>query len=138
MYLLAALVTIASLVVGIVITVSSKKAEDITYGKLDKAGKITNILLIPVYIFLSIFCIVISMFTAPGYDGFLGIFGWIVCVIIASAPLTCGLGLGFSASLRKKGKSKLSFVIQFAGIAGCALSIILFLVFYDNLLSSLN
>ena len=78
------------------------------------------------------------MFSYPEYDGFLGVLGWIVCVIIAPAPLSCGLGLGFSVFLRKKGSSKLSFIMQFAGIVGCALSILLFILFYGNLLSSLN
>ena len=107
-------------------------------GKLDKAGIVTNILLIPVYVILTLFCIALSLFTAPGYEGILGIVGWIVCVIIASAPLFCGIGLGLSVSLRKKGKSKQSFLVQFAGIAGSALSILLFVLCYDNLLSSLN
>ena len=138
MYLLAALSSIISLITGILLAKSAKKTDGVIYGKLDKAGQITNIALIPVYIALSLFCTVISIFTAPGYDGFLGILGWLVCIIIACAPLSCGLGLGFSVSLRKKGKSKLSFIMQFAGIAGCTLSIILFMVFYDNLLSSLN
>ena len=63
---------------------------------------------------------------------------WLVCLIIAAAPASCGLGLGLSASMRKKGRSKLSFIAQFAGIAGCALGVILFVVFYGNLLASLN
>ena len=138
MYLLAALAAIAALIVGIILAARAKKAEGLVYGKLDKAGRITNILLIPVYIVLSVFVIALSMFTDPAYDGFLGILGWIVCVIIAIAPLSCGLGLGFSVSLRKKGRSKQSFMVQFAGIAGCALSIVLFLLFYGNLLSTLN
>ena len=138
MYLYAALATIVALIAGIIMAARAKKADGVVYGKLDKAGRITNILLIPVYIALSIFCVVISLFTAPGYDGILGILGWVVCVIIASAPLSCGLGLGFSVSLRKKGESKKSFAVQFAGIAGCALSIIMFVVFYGNLLDSLN
>ena len=138
MYLYAALATIVSLIAGIILAARSKMADGVVYGKLDKAGRITNILLIPVYIALSIICVVISLFTAPGYDGILGILGWVVCVIIASAPLSCGLGLGFSVSLRKKGESKKSFAVQFAGIAGCALSFIMFVVFYGNLLSPLN
>ena len=138
MYLLAALATIISLIVGIVIAVRTKKADGLVYGKLDKAGRITNILLIPVYLVLSLLVIVFSVFTAPGHDGFLGILGWIVCVIIAAAPLSCGLGLGLSVSLRKQGRSKQSFLVQFAGFAGCALSLIMFLVFYGNLLDSIN
>ena len=138
MFLYTVIVAIVALIAGILLAACSKKADGIVYGKLDKAGRITNIVLIPVYLILSVFIMALSFFSAPEYDGFLGILGWIVCVIIASAPLACGLGLGFSASLRKKGRSKLSFIVQFAGIAGCALSIALFMLFYGNLLSSLN
>ena len=45
MYFYYALVAIIGLVAGIVIAARSKKAEGVAYGKLDKAGKITNILL---------------------------------------------------------------------------------------------
>ena len=138
MFLYTVIVAIVAVIAGILLAACSKKADGIVYGKLDKAGRITNIVLIPVYLILSVFVMVLSVFSAPEYDGFLGILGWIVCVIIASAPMACGLGLGFSASLRKKGRSKLSFIVQFAGIAGCALSIALFMLFYGNLLSSLN
>lgn len=138
MYLLAILAVIVALVVGIIIAARTKKVDGVVYGKLDKAGVITNILLIPAYIALSVFVIALSLFTNPRYDGILGILGWIVCIIIAVAPVSCGLGLGFSASLRKKGESKKSFLVQFAGVAGCALSIILFMLFYGNLLSPLN
>ena len=138
MYLLATLAVIVGLVVGIVLATRQKKAEGLVYGKLDKAGRITNIVLIPAYIVLSLFVIFLSMFSAPEYDGFLGVLGWIVCIIIAAAPASCGIGLGFSVSLRKMGKSKPSFIVQFAGFAGCALSVILWMIFYGNLLSSLN
>ena len=134
----AAVAAIVALIAGILLAACTKKAEGVVYGRLDKAGRITNIVLIPLYIFLTMFCIAISMFSNPDHGGFLEILGWIVCVIIASAPLSCGLGLGFSASLRKKGRSKLSFILQFAGIAGSALSISLFMLFYGNLLKSLN
>ena len=138
MYLFAALATIVAVIAGILIAVRAKKADDVVYGKLDKAGRIINILLIPGYICFALFSIALSLFTAPGYDGFLGILGWIVCIIITSAPLFSGLGLGFSVSLRKKGRSKMSFLVQFAGVAGFALSVIMFVVFYGNLLDSLN
>ena len=138
MYLFAAVAAIVALIAGILLAACTKKAEGVVYGRLDKAGRITNIVLIPLYIFLTMFCIAISMFSNPDHGGFLEILGWIVCVIIASAPLCCGLGLGFSAFLRKKGRSKLSFILQFAGIAGSALSISLFMLFYGNLLKSLN
>lgn len=138
MYLYTAITAVIGLIAGILLAACTKKAESVVYGKLDKAGRITNIVLIPVYIVLSLVYIAISIFTSPAHDGFLGVLSWLVCAIIAVAPASCGLGLGLSASMRKKGNSKLSFIVQFAGFAGCALGIILFLVFYGNLLASLN
>lgn len=108
------------------------------YGKLDKAGRITNILLIPVYVCLLPLCLFLGMIASPRYDGFLGILGWIVSVVMASATLFCGTGLGLSVALRKKGRSKLSFAVQFAGMGGIGLTVILFFLFYGNLLRPLN
>ena len=117
----------------------SKKTEGVVYGKLDRAGRITNIVLIPVYAVLSLFCMGIGFFCFPGYEaGFLRFLGWIVALIVPSAPLFCFTGLGLSAALRKKGRSKQSFAIQFVGFAGNGLSILLFFLFYGNLLRPLN
>ena len=138
MYLYTALATIIGLIAGIILAACTKKADGVTYGKLDKAGRITNIMLIPVYIVLSLVYIGITIFTSPAHDGFLGVLSWLVCIIMAVAPASCGLGLGVSASARKKGRSKLSFTVQFAGLAACALGIGMFLLFYGNLLDSLN
>ena len=57
---------------------------------------------------------------------------------IASAALICGLGLGFSVALRKKGKSKLSFWVQFAGFVGIGLTVGLYCLLAGNLLRYLN
>ena len=129
---------LVALVAGIVIAAYAKKAEGVTYTKLDKAGRITNIVLIPVYIGIGIFCMALGIFSYPGYEGVLGILGWIVAIFIASVPLISGIGLGVSVALRKKGKSKQSFAAQFAGLASAVLAIILFFACYDNLLNSLN
>ena len=138
MYVYAALEAIIGLIAGILLAACTKKVDGVVYGKLDKAGRITNILLIPLYIVLSLFCVILSLLTSPDYNGSLVFWGWIVWIIMVSTPLYCGLGLGFSVSLRKKGRSKLGFAVQFAGIVGCALSFLLFILFYGNLLSSLN
>ena len=58
------------------------------------------------YVVASPFYLFLGMISTTDYKGFLGIVGWIVAIIIASAALFCGLGLGFSVALRKKGKSK--------------------------------
>jgi hypothetical protein len=69
------------------------------------------------------------------YDGFLGVLGWIGSIIMASAALLCGIDLGLSVAFRKKGRSKLSFSVQFWGIAVIGLTVILFFLFYGNLLA---
>ena len=138
MYLYTTIEACIAVIAGILLAVCTKKADGVEYGKLDKAGRVTNILLIPVYSLLTLFFIALSVFISPAYGGFLGILGWIVAIIISSVPLYCGFALSASVVLRKKGKSKLSFAVQFAGFAGAALALILFSVFYGNLLRSLN
>lgn len=138
MSLYVILEAIVGIVAGILIAVCTKKSENVIYGRLDKVGRITNILLIPVYLLLSPLCLFIGAISYPDHEGFLWMLGLIVAVVIASAVLFCCLGLGFSVALRKKGKSGLSFAAQFVGMAGIVLSVLLFMVFYGNLLSSLN
>ena len=138
MFLYTVIEAIVGIVAGILLAVGTKKKEGGVYGKLDRAGKITNIVLIPVYACLSPLCLFLGMIFRPNHDGFLGIIGWIVSIIGASAVLFCGLGLGSSVALRKKGKSKLSFAAQFAGAVGIALTLLIFFCFYGNLLKPLN
>lgn len=137
MYIYSGIATIFA-VVGLIIAVRTKKAEGVVYGKLDKIGRITNVVLIPVYALLTLYTIALSLFVYPAYDDFWGLLGWVVAIIIASAPLFCGLSLSASVVLRKKGKSKQSFAIQFVGFAGVGLSVLFFFLFYGNLLSYLN
>ena len=138
MYLYTVIEAIVGIIAGLVIAIGTKKADGVIYGKLDKAGMITNILLIIVYACLLPLCLFLGMISNPQYDGFLGILGWIVAVVIASAALFCGLGLGFSVALRKKGRSKLSFAVQFAGVGGIGLTLAFYFIFTGNLLKYLN
>ena len=138
MFLYVIIEAVVAVVAGILLAVCTKKADGLIYNKLDKAGRITNMILIPVYVCLAPLYMFLGMIARPRYDGFLGFLGWVVAIIEASAALFCGLGLGFSVSLRKKGKSKQSFAAQFAGVAGIALTLILFVIFYGNLLRPLN
>lgn len=138
MYLYTVIEALVGIIAGLVIAIGTKKADGVIYGKLDKAGMITNILLIIVYACLLPLCLFLGMISNPKYDGFLGILGWIVAVVIASAALFCGLGLGFSVALRKKGRSKLSFAVQFAGVAGIGLTLAFYFIFTGNLLKYLN
>ena len=138
MFLYTTISAVTAIIAGILIAVCTKKSQDVTYTKLDKAGRITNILLLFLYVCLSPLYLFLAMIARPGYDGFLGILGWMVAIIMGAAPLFCGLGLGFSVALRKKGKSKLSFAVQFAGVLGIAIPLALFFLFYGNLLQHLN
>ena len=129
---------IAGIVLGILLAVRTKKAEGVTYGKLDKAGVVTNILLTVLYGVLSPFYLFLGILSEPDGEGFLYVLGVLVSLIAASAALVCGLGLGYSVALRKKGKSGLSFAVQFAGVVGIALTVLLHVVFTGSLISSLN
>ena len=139
MYLYMVIETVVAVLGGILLAVCSKKSEGVVYGKLDKIGRVTNIVLIPVYLLLSFLCLGVGIFSYPGYrEGFLHVLGMIVATIIPSAPLFCGFGLGMSVLLRKKGKSKQSFRVQFVGLAGAALCFGMYCAFYGNLLGSIN
>ena len=138
MFLYTVIMAAAAVIAGILIALSVKKAEGIAYTRLDRAGQITNILLLLLYICLAPLYLFLAMIARPRYEGFLGILGWLVSIIMGAAPLSCGLGLGFSAALRKTGKSRLSFAVQFAGVLGIAVNLILFFLFYGNLLRPLN
>ena len=139
MYLYYLLASVAGLVAGIIIAARSKKADGVVYGALDKVGIATNILLIPVYAVLSTFFLFLVMLGMnPGGEGFIWVISLIVAVIGASGTALCGLGLGASVAFRKKGKSKLSFLVQFAGIAGFCITLLFYFLFGDGLFASLN
>ena len=138
MYLYTIIEAIVGIVAGILLAACTKKDSGVVYGKLDKAGRIINILLIPTYAVLSPLYLFVGSIASPRHDGFLGILGGIVAVVISSAALFCGVGLGASVALRKKGKSKLSFAVQFAGAAGIILTVGLYAIFAGNLIRYLN
>ena len=139
MFLYTTIEAIAAVIAGILIAACTRSADGVTYGKLDKIGRVTNVLLLLFYVGFSYVYLFLGMVANPRYDeGFWGILGWIVSVIMASAALFCGVGLGLSVAFRKRGKSKLSFAVQFAGVGGIALTFILFFLFYGNLLRPIN
>ena len=138
LYLYTIIEAVIAVIAGILIAVCTKKADGVVYGKLDKIGRITNLILLLFYAGFSFVYLFLGIIARPNYDGFLGILGWIVSVIMASTALVCGIGLGLSVAFRKIGKSKLSFDIQFAGLGSIGLTIILFFLFYGNLLKPIN
>lgn len=137
-FLYTIIAAVIAAVVGIFAAVRTKKAECVTYTKLDKVGRITNLLLLVVYVCLAPMYLFLGVICTPAHDGFLGFLGYAVSVVIASASLFCFPGLGFSVALRKKGRSKLSFAVQFAGVVGIGLTVLLYSVFTGNLLRYLN
>ena len=138
MFLYTVTEAVIAVIAGILIAVCTKRADGVTYGKLDKIGRVTNILLLLVYIGFSYVYLFLGMIANPRYDGFLGVLGWIVAIIMASAALPCGIGIGLSVAFRKKGYRKLSFATQFAGLLGIVLRLLLLFAFYGNLLRPLN
>ena len=138
MFLCTIITIAAGIIGGLLLAILTKKEEGVVYGKLDKVGVALNIVLILLYLIVSPLFLFLGGLAHTDHKGFLGILGWIVAAIVASPYLSCGLGLGASVALRKKGKSKLSFWAQFAGIAGLAISFLCFCIFYGNLLGTLN
>jgi hypothetical protein len=108
MFLYTVIEAVVAVIAGILIAVCTKKAEGISYGKLDKIGQVTNILLLLFYVgFLSAF----GCNSNPRHD-VSGNSRMDRSNIMASAALFCGIGIG--------------------------LTVILFFLFYENLLSPLN
>ena len=138
MFLYTTVEAVVGAVAGLLLAVCTKKTEGVRYGKLDQIGRVTNLLLLLFYVGFSYVYLMLGMIADPAYDGFFGILGWIVAILMASASLFCYVGLGLSVAFRKKGKSKLSFAVQFAGIVGIGLTFALFFLFYGNLLDTLN
>ena len=101
-FLYTIIAAVIAAVIGIVVAVRTKKDECVTYTGLDKAGRITNLVLLLVYVCLSPMYLFIGMICTPAHDGYLGFVGYAVSVVIASASLFCFPGLGFSVALRKK------------------------------------
>ena len=136
LYILACIV--AGILLFILLGTKTKKAEGVVYSRLDKAGKFANGALTAAYVFISPLYLFLGLISCPSHGGLLGVIGWIISILNASAALFCGLGLGLSVHFRKKGKSKLSFAIQFLGVIAIAFTVISYCVFVGNLLRPLN
>ena len=138
MYVYIILCIIAGILSFILLGSLTKKADGLVYNSLDKAGSITNIVLTIAYVLISPLYLFLGLISCPAHGGFLGVIGWIISFLNASTALLCGLGLGLSVAWRKKGKSKLSFAIQFLGLVAIAFTVISYCVFVGNLLQTLN
>ena len=65
MFLYTTIEAAVAVIAGFLLAVCTKKAEDITYTKLDKAGRITNVLLLLVYICLAPLYLFLAMIANP-------------------------------------------------------------------------
>lgn len=138
MFLYTVLAAVAGVVLGLWLAIGTKKSADVTYGTLDKIGRITNIVLLVLYGCTAPFYMFLGMICSPVHDGFLGLVGWAVSIVCASAALICFSGLGASVALRKKGKRVFGFVVQFAGVVSIGLTVLLYMLCVGNLLNTLN
>ena len=138
MYIYVIIEAIIGVVAGLLLAIRTKKNSGVIYGRLDKVGFVTNIVLIPIYACAAPGCMFLGMISEPYAEGFLWVVGGIIALICASSTLFSCLGLGASVALRKKGKSRLSFAIQFAGVVGVVLTFSLYYVFAGSLLAPLN
>lgn len=138
MLVYAILTVPVAIAAGLLIALHAKKEETVVYGALDKVGRVTNVVLIPAYACMVPFTMLLGMVSMPMQDGLMGCVGWIVSILIASAALFCGIGLGLSVAWRKRGKKIASFIIQFAGVFGILLSFVLYATCVGSLIRPLN
>ena len=61
MFLYTTIEAIVAVVAGILIAVCTKKADGVTYSKLDKIGRVTNILLLLFYVGFSFFYFMVGV-----------------------------------------------------------------------------
>lgn len=138
MFLYIILCIIAGILSFIILAKRTEKADEVVYNNLDKVGIFTNVVLTIAYVVISPLYLFLGLISYPAHEGFLGVIGWIISFLNASTALFCGLGLGLSVAFRKKGKSKLSFAIQFLGVVAIAFTVISYCIFVGNLLQPLN
>lgn len=142
MFFLSLIATVVGVIIGVAVLLCAKKSPALHPSKdeegLKKTQHLIGVLLIPTYVVISPFAWFLALVSEAYQDGFLGVLGWIVAVIISIAPLFFGSGLGFAYSLNRKGKIKAAFFVQLAGLAAVALSFVLYAVFVGSLLTPLN
>lgn len=109
MFLYVILSAICGVIGGILLSVCTKKKENVVYGALDNAGVVTNIVLTIIYAISAPFYMFIGMIAEPYRDGFWGVVGVIIAIIMGSTPLIAGVGIGASVALRRRGKKLLAF-----------------------------
>lgn len=113
------------IIAGVLIAWFSKGNPAAEPSSLDRICKAINIFLVPVYALASLIPMFLGAITyaTPDAGGLQEAMAMIISLVIAGAPIYCGITLGLSVSFRKKGKSKAAFIIQFAGFVFIILTI---------------
>lgn len=111
---------VAGVAIGILLAVRARKIEAAVPTALDRVSWVINITLIPIYLILSILMMFMALITGTSYgaSSLQEIFAEVFSFVIAAAPIYCGIALGLSVSLRRKGRSLAGFLVQFAGFGG--------------------
>ena len=114
---------VAGVAIGILIAVRAKRDATAVPTVLDRVSLVTNVVLIPIYSILSVIMLLMAVITDTNYGAsslqeFLTI---ILSFVIAAGPIYCGIALGMSVALRRKGRSFAGFLVQFAGFGGILL-----------------
>ena len=78
------LCVVAGILSFVLLSTLTKKSNDVIYNKLDKAGKISNVVLAVFYLLISPLYIFLGLISYPNHEGFLGVLGWIIAVVCAS------------------------------------------------------
>lgn len=117
----------AGVAVGIFIAVRARKDGKSVPTTLDRISLITNVVLIPVYAIFSVLMLFMAAITDTTYgaSSLQEFFAVIFSLVIAAAPIYCGIALGMSVSLRRKGRRLAGFLVQFAGFGGFILVLLI-------------
>lgn len=116
----------AGVIAGALTALLSRRKEGVVPGRTDRISAAAGILLVPVYTVLSMVMVFMASLAKPSGSAAWAPFAVrVLSLLIASAPVFCGVFLGLSAAYRKKGRSRAALLIQFAGFASLALSLLL-------------
>ena len=111
---------VAGVAVGTLLAVRAQKIEPAAPSTFDWVSLAVNITLIPVYSIFSLLMLFMAAITGTIYGASSAqvFFAKIFSFVIAAAPIYCGIALGMSVSLRRKGRRLAGFLVQFAGFFG--------------------
>lgn len=116
-----------ALALGLYLALHRKKIPEVRYTLLDKASIALNCILIPVYAVYSFMPMFLGMIIFPtsSANAWQCVVSILLSAVIAASPVYCAIALGMSVSYRRRGLSKKGFWVQFAGILGIIIPILI-------------